>query len=49
MLVLKHLKTLQLISIIIQIVFRELIYSLLVTEFKNILRMQIVECDDVAA
>ena len=39
MLKLKHLKTLQHVSIIIQIIFRELVYSLLVTEFKNMLRM----------
>jgi len=34
MLILKHIKTLQHVSIIIQIIFRELIGSLLVTEFK---------------
>jgi hypothetical protein len=40
MLVLKYLKTLKHVSIIIQIIFRELVCSLLkVTEFKNMLRM----------
>ena len=33
MLMLKHLKTLQHVSIFIQIVFRELVGSLLVTEY----------------
>jgi hypothetical protein len=40
MLILKHLKTLQHVSIIIQIIFRELVRFLVkVTEFKNILKM----------
>ena len=34
MLILKHLKTLQNVSIIIRIIFREFVGSLLVTEFK---------------
>ena len=47
MLILKHLKTLQHVSIIIQIIFRELVGPLLVTEFKN-LKMWKVSCDAAA-
>jgi len=36
---LKHLKTLQHVSIIIQIIFRELVGSLLVTGFKGFLKL----------
>jgi len=52
MLILKHLKALQHVSIFIQIIFRELVGSLLksmnlkITEFNFFLK---VNCDDVAA
>ena len=39
---LKHLKTLQHVSIFIQIVFRELVGSLLVTEFLKFFKQSIV-------
>jgi len=47
MLILKHLKILQHVSIIIQIIIREFAGSLLVTEFK--IYLSTVKCGDVAA
>ena len=53
MLILKHLKALQHISIFIQIIFRELVGSLLkslnlkITEFKKFLKAQLWWCGSI--
>ena len=47
--VLKHLKTLQRVSIIIQIIFRELVGSLLKSLNLNVFKIVKVNCGDVAA
>jgi hypothetical protein len=49
MLVLKHLKTLQRVSIIIQIIFRELVGSLLKSPNLKVFKIVKVNCGDVAA
>jgi len=47
--VLKHLKTLQHVSIIIQIIFRELVGSSFIPEFKGFFKVVKVNCGDAAA
>jgi hypothetical protein len=47
--VLRHLKTLQHVSIIIQIIFRELVGSLLKSLNLNVFKIVKVSCDDAAA
>ena len=51
MLILKHLKALQHVSIIIPIIFRELVVSLLKSLILKLLKFKIikVDCGDVAA
>ena len=49
MLILKHLKTLQHVSIIIQIIFRELVGSLLKSLNLKVFKIVEVNCGDVAA
>jgi len=48
MFILKHLKTL-LVSIIIQIIFRELVYSLLKPLFLKFVKIVKSQCGDAAA
>ena len=50
MLILKHLKTPQLVSIVILIIFRELVYSLLKSLDLKLLKFKIikVDCGDAA-
>ena len=47
--VLKHLKTLQRVSIIIQIIFRELVRSLLKSLNLKVIKIVKVNCGDAAA
>ena len=49
MLILKHLKTLQHVSIIIQIIFRELVSSLLKSLILKFVKNIKVNCGDAAA
>jgi len=47
--ILKHLKTLQRVSIIIQIIFRELVCSLLMSLILKFVKNVKSQCSDVAA
>jgi len=49
MLILKHLKTLQHVSIIIQIILRELVYSLLKSLILKFVKIVKGQCGDAAA
>ena len=49
MFTLKHLKTLEHVSIIIQIIFRELVYSLLKSLILKFLKNVKSQCGDAAA